>query len=101
MGPPTLSAEFREDQPYHITNHNRVARRNSPGPLRVNHVIASAGQNRPLSALVQSRPKCCIAANAAMCQKQTHALQQNLGELKGEIRDWATRPTRLEAGTFS
>jgi len=37
-------------------------------PLRVIHAIAGADQNRPLSVVVQSRPKWCGAANAVMCQ---------------------------------
>jgi hypothetical protein len=37
--------------------------------LSIIHVIAIADQNRPLSVVVQSRPKWCIAANAATCQK--------------------------------
>ena len=36
----------------------------------VKRCVAFQPPDRPLSALVQSRPKCCAAANAVMCQKR-------------------------------
>jgi hypothetical protein len=47
------------------------------GPLRVKSGQTVAGQNLDLSAMVQKRTKTGETELSALCQKQTHALQQN------------------------
>ena len=44
-------------------------------PLRVNQGLAIQPSNRPLSVVVQSRPKWCDAANAVMCHLR-HSLHR-------------------------
>src|SRR5665647_1735050 len=55
----------------------------------VNRALAIHRPNRPLSALAQSRPKWCVAANAVMCHVWTAPSWQELSSL---MQRWSVQP---------